>query len=812
MGMTALPLVTPRRSRRLWVGALALALCAPTLATAQALQGLRGRIDADLAERMAAAEPGERIEVSVALADTLDAGDLRRRHAHLPAAERRDAVVAELKAHAAETQAGVAELLAQAEDAGRAQLDHVLWMGNALLLHAEPSVLAQLAERTDVSRIRAVRALSPEQVQDAPADGMGSYPFFDDFDSGALAPHWTFTTTGDGQVTISTEHEPLGSHHAVFDAAVEGVDSVASITVELDLAGETDVGLRFRHKEMTSNGITGSDESHEEDGVFISDDGVSFQRVLHLVDNGPEYEVYWLTLDDVVGGLGMSLTSTFHVRFQWRDNFAAPSDGMAYDVIEIGPGVGGPPPAEITPNLEAQQAPQLWALGVHGEGILVGSIDSGTWRTHPDLVNRHWTNPGEIPGNGQDDDANTFIDDTWGWDFENGDADPQSTDPHGTQSAGLIVGDGTSGTATGVAPGATLVTCQVEDEADYWAAQQYLLDVGVDVVSSSYSYKWPDEPDHHMFRSLCDVEWAAGIIHANSIGNQGGQPGTHPKPFNISTPGNVPSPYWHPDQELGGRSSVLGCGGLNMGDGSLYAPGGRGPSAWEDLTLYEPLWPHAQDAKYWDYPAGGFALPLPGLLKPDLVSLTNSVTTTTIPTAVEYGPFNGTSAATPQLGGTLCLLRQSQPAAEPRHLAAALQLTAVDLGPNGKDTDFGAGQIQAFDAARRLVVLAKAIPDEVPLGETTVVQVHGWPDTLVFGFLALDTFVHPSGWNLTDPFFPLPPLLMDGNGRVDIPFLIPNDVAFIDLLVWMQFGQKQGGTEWGKGFFLSVPEAVRVTP
>lgn len=48
---------------------------------------------------------------------------------------------------------------------------------------------------------------------------------------------------------------------------------------------------------------------------------------------------------------------------------------------------------------------------------IVAVIDSGVDTLHEDLKGILWHNPGEIPGNGIDDDHNGYIDDVYGWNF-----------------------------------------------------------------------------------------------------------------------------------------------------------------------------------------------------------------------------------------------------------------------------------------------------------------------------------------------------------------------------------------------------------
>jgi subtilisin family serine protease len=94
-------------------------------------------------------------------------------------------------------------------------------------------------------------------------------------------------------------------------------------------------------------------------------------------------------------------------------------------------------------------AVETWDIATGSRSIVVGMIDTGVDYNHPDLAANIWTNPGEIAGNGIDDDQNGFVDDVHGYDFVNNDGDPFDDNSHGTHVSGTIgaIGNNSVGVA-----------------------------------------------------------------------------------------------------------------------------------------------------------------------------------------------------------------------------------------------------------------------------------------------------------------------------------------------------------------------------
>jgi hypothetical protein len=181
------------------------------------------------------------------------------------------------------------------------------------------------------------------------------------------------------------------------------------------------------------------EEFHLVPGLELLAVSGSVEQALEELQNHPLIE--YAELNYVIHGASAPRTEPDDTYFQQDLLWGLDNWGQ---LIDGDPGV---PDADI-------DAPEAWYIyyftGFTGDpDFEIGHLDTGIQMDHPDLAANLWTNPGEIPGNGIDDDGNGYIDDVHGWDFVNNDNDPMDDNGHGTHTAGILgaVGNNTIGVA-----------------------------------------------------------------------------------------------------------------------------------------------------------------------------------------------------------------------------------------------------------------------------------------------------------------------------------------------------------------------------
>jgi subtilisin family serine protease len=172
-------------------------------------------------------------------------------------------------------------------------------------------------------------------------------------------------------------------------------------------------------------------------------------------------------------------------------------------------------------------ADQAWDLETGSRDIVVAVVDSGVDANHPDLAANIWTNPGETPGNGVDDDNNGYVDDVHGWDFADDDNHPEApvdTHGHGTHVAGIIGSVGNNGAGVvGVCWEVSIMPLRFITAADYGTTEdaidaiRYAAENGADVINLS----WGGGGYSQALKDEIDSAGLAGALVVCAAGNDG---------------------------------------------------------------------------------------------------------------------------------------------------------------------------------------------------------------------------------------------------------------------------------------------------
>lgn len=172
-------------------------------------------------------------------------------------------------------------------------------------------------------------------------------------------------------------------------------------------------------------------------------------------------------------------------------------------------------------------AVEAWNNLNSASNIIVAVIDSGLRVTHQDIAANLWVNPGEIPGNGIDDDGNGAVDDVHGLNSTGPTPSGNLTDNfgHGTHVAGILgaVGNNALG-VSGVAWKTRIMACRFLDDfghgyaADLIECLNYARTNGARVVNCSFETPGP------INTTLSNAFWSlrnAGVVVVAAAGNSG---------------------------------------------------------------------------------------------------------------------------------------------------------------------------------------------------------------------------------------------------------------------------------------------------
>jgi subtilisin len=169
------------------------------------------------------------------------------------------------------------------------------------------------------------------------------------------------------------------------------------------------------------------------------------------------------------------------------------------------------------------KAPEAWAHGYTGKGVVVAVVDTGVDYNHEDLKNNIWTNTKEIAGNSIDDDGNGYIDDVYGWNFANNNNNTQDNNGHGTHISGTIAGENNNYGVTGVAYDAKIMPVKALNESGSGSSSsivngiRYAVDNGANVINLSLGSNY----SNRTLKSAVEYASSKGVIVVMAAGNDG---------------------------------------------------------------------------------------------------------------------------------------------------------------------------------------------------------------------------------------------------------------------------------------------------
>jgi serine protease AprX len=275
------------------------------------------------------------------------------------------------------------------------------------------------------------------------------------------------------------------------------------------------------------------------------------------------------------------------------------------------------------------------------DDIVIAIIDTGIDPNHVDL------------------DGGKII----GWkDFVNGKTTPYDDNGHGTHCASIATGTGEGNSNyKGVAPGAALVGVKVLDSSGSgslstvtdginWAVTNKNV-YGIEILSLSLGTSSSSDGTDSVSMA-CNNAVDQGLVVVVAAGNNG------PKTYTVGSPGAA--------EKVITVGSVADVGQKGF---FLNSWSSRGPTA-------------------------------DGRIKPDVCAPGYLIMAAKAGTTNGYVEYSGTSMATPFVAGTVALMLDANPSLTPAQIKSIISTTSIDFGPAGKDTEYGWGRLDGYEAIK----------------------------------------------------------------------------------------------------------------
>lgn len=390
---------------------------------------------------------------------------------------------------------------------------------------------------------------------------------------------------------------------------------------------------------------------------------------------GVEYRPFWISNAILVRG-DQQLLNTLRSRDDIAWIYANPEVALEAPTVAFGTPDS---PDAVEWNITLIGAPDVWAQGVTGEGVVIGGQDTGYDWDHPALINQYrgW--------NGASADHNYNWHDSIH--VDNGSCNGDSTEPcddnnHGTHTMGTMVGDDGGSNQIGVAPGAKWIGCRNMNAgngtpASYMECFEWFIAptdlngenpnpaMAPHVINNSWACP-PSEgcTNTEMLRDTVQAVVDAGILVVVSAGNEGSA---------CSTVTNQPGIY-ELSFSVGSTTSSDNISGFSS----------RGPVTVDGSNR----------------------------MKPDISAPGSSVRSSVRNGG--YSSFSGTSMAAPHVAGLTALMISADPslAGQLDTLRNRMQINALKLtsaqscggvpGSEVPNNTFGHGRIQAYSSVFQL--------------------------------------------------------------------------------------------------------------